>query len=221
MSADARVSELARMHSFLVLARARGGGACLCQPDGLDPMGLAALDMVRIEFRAEPLRVLRPDRPVRGWHQRHRAAEGQRLYWPRGPEQSSRNSRSTLACLGIDNVAAGHGECIHSQMTPPKGVLWGRQAAVLVEPALEGGSDTVDFRFDENPVIDARRIAVLTIALLLLSERLLLPAETFDAKLNHVAVLQELRWRHAETDTGRGSGRDDVARHQAHELREI
>ena len=53
------------------------------EPQGLTPMGLAALDMLRIEAGLvfAGLRFLRPDRPVRGGHRLH-GAQGQagRLY---------------------------------------------------------------------------------------------------------------------------------------------
>ena len=67
-------------------------------PHGLMPLGLQALDMLRIEaglaFRR--LRILRPDRSVRGRDRFHRAAglEERRFHRPRGADRGAKPTRS-------------------------------------------------------------------------------------------------------------------------------
>ena len=67
------------------------------QPHGLKPMGMQALDMVRIEAGLifAGYGVLRPDRSVRGRHRLHRAAEDQdrRFHRPRGADPPQGTTR--------------------------------------------------------------------------------------------------------------------------------
>src|ERR1700712_772610 len=51
--------------------------------------------------------------------------------------------------------------------------------------------------------------------------QLRLLAKSFDAELDRLAGIEKHRRLHSEPDAGRGAGRDDVARLQAHELRDI
>src|ERR1700688_3034749 len=46
-------------------------------------------------------------------------------------------------------------------------------------------------------------------------------AEPFDAERDHVADVEKFRRLHAHADPGRRAGRDDVARHQRQDLREV
>src|SRR5215203_1996698 len=52
-------------------------------------------------------------------------------------------------------------------------------------------------------------------------EHLLLRAEALDAQFHHVAVLEEARRLLAKAHARRRAGGDDVARVQAHELRQV
>src|SRR5437763_46605 len=52
-------------------------------------------------------------------------------------------------------------------------------------------------------------------------QALVLLAQTLDRQPHAVAGFEELRWLHAETDTRRRAGRDNVARQQGHEMADI
>ena len=50
---------------------------------------------------------------------------------------------------------------------------------------------------------------------------MLLSSQTFDAEFDHIASFQETLWLHAEADSGRGAGGDNISGMQGHELAEI
>src|SRR5438105_1091323 len=52
-------------------------------------------------------------------------------------------------------------------------------------------------------------------------QALVLLAQALDRQPHAVAGFEELRWLHAETDTRRRAGRDNVARQQGHEMADI